>query len=48
MTANALQGDRERCIKMGMDNYLPKPVKQDELLKLVRHWLEQPDITPAS
>lgn len=42
MTANALKGDKERCIKMGMDDYLPKPVKQDELLKLVGQWLEQP------
>lgn len=48
MTANALKGDRDRCIKMGMDDYLPKPVKQDELLRIVKKWLEQPDTTPAT
>ncbi|HTR98096.1 MAG TPA: ATP-binding protein, partial [Bacteroidota bacterium] len=38
MTANALQGDRERCIQAGMDDYLPKPVTQEALEQLLAKW----------
>ncbi len=36
MTANALKGDRERCLEVGMNDYLAKPVKSDDLEHVLR------------
>lgn len=32
MTANAMKGDREKCLEVGMDHYIPKPIKLKDLL----------------
>jgi len=39
MTANALAGDRDRCLQAGMDDYLTKPIRRDTLLQAVARWL---------
>jgi signal transduction histidine kinase/CheY-like chemotaxis protein len=35
VTANAMQGDRERCLEAGMDGYVAKPIKREELFKAI-------------
>ncbi len=39
MTANAMAGDRQKCLEAGMDDYLAKPVKKDLLRTLLGQWL---------
>jgi CheY-like chemotaxis protein/HPt (histidine-containing phosphotransfer) domain-containing protein len=39
MTANTMEGDRERCIAAGMDDYLPKPLRVEELEDALRRAL---------
>ncbi|WP_159789797.1 ATP-binding protein [Sodalinema gerasimenkoae] len=43
LTAHAMQGDREKCLDAGMDDYLAKPVTMEKLKSVLEHWMSKID-----
>ena len=46
MTANSMKGDRERCLEAGMDEYISKPVKSQDLTNVLMSLLQNIEFTP--
>jgi two-component system sensor histidine kinase/response regulator len=48
LTANAVDGDRERCLAAGMDDYLSKPFSRERLLATLQRWLPRATASTAA
>ncbi|WLT40025.1 response regulator [Synechocystis sp. B12] len=48
MTANVMQGDRERCLQAGMNDHLGKPIEPEELWNKLLHWIPVDSPSPRN
>ena len=39
MTANAMKGDREMCLEVGMDDYITKPIRRELVFEVIEKWV---------
>lgn len=42
LTAEAIKGEREKCIAAGMDDYITKPINEEDFLNMLDKWIKQP------
>jgi CheY-like chemotaxis protein/HPt (histidine-containing phosphotransfer) domain-containing protein len=48
LTASALHQERQKCLEYGMDDYIAKPTKKEDLQKALSQWLNQSGYAPAT
>jgi CheY-like chemotaxis protein len=48
MTADAMKEDRDRCLEAGMNDYMSKPIKREEVFTMVRKWVLERDAAAKS
>jgi signal transduction histidine kinase/ActR/RegA family two-component response regulator len=48
VTANAMRGDRERCLEAGMDDHIPKPIERAALLPALAKWLPRRSVAAGT
>jgi PAS domain S-box-containing protein len=47
MTANSMQGDRDKCLSVGMDDFISKPVNPSKLQEALKRWLPESELAPV-
>ena len=47
VTANALVGERDKCLNAGMDDYLSKPFQAEQLVGIVKKWIDKKLLAPV-
>lgn len=48
MTANAMTGEKEKCLRYGMDEYISKPIGLDELKEILGQWIRFDDLVESA